>query len=162
MSMTVRLATLSDADDIASLTLQLGYHVESTLLKARLSRFLARPDHRFLVAELDARVVGWVHAILSECIEAGTYVTIGGLVVERTHRSRGIGRVLIERAEEWAREEGCSMVRLWSTTARSAAHRFYERHGYSKIKTQYAFAKALDGAGHQLLGGLAPRLGEEA
>ena len=47
-------------------------------------------------------------------------------------------------AEVWARERGCSIVRLTSSSTRNAAHRFYEDLGYTNIKTQYSFIKALD------------------
>ena len=73
---------------------------------------------------------------------------VNGLVVDRDVRSRGVGRLLLERAEEWARDRGVPLIRLWSTTTREGAHRFYERHGYTRIKTQHAFVKSLHPGQH--------------
>jgi GNAT superfamily N-acetyltransferase len=56
----------------------------------------------------------------------GVYAEIGGLVVERRRRKKGIGKLLMTGAEEWAREQGCSVVRLRSSAVRTEAHRFYE------------------------------------
>jgi GNAT superfamily N-acetyltransferase len=67
-----------------------------------------------------------------------------GIALDKNHRRNGIGRRLMEEAEEWARKRGCSVVRLWSSSARTDAHRFYRALGYTDIKTQYSFIKSLD------------------
>jgi GNAT superfamily N-acetyltransferase len=154
----VRPARISDAEDISRLTVQLGYEVDASTVMARLSRILARQDQRFLVAELDDRLVGWVHAIVWEFVETGPFVILGGLVVDRSLRRKGIGRTLVITAEEWAVEQGCSVVRLWSSVARTEAHRFYEQLGYSNIKSQYSFVKSVDPRGGSELAGFIPRV----
>ena len=143
MSVSVRLARLSDAADVARLTGQLGYDVETSALRARLAKILERPDQRVFVADVESRPVGWLHAAIWEYIETGPFVIVGGLVVDRAHRRRGIGGILMRHAEEWAREQGCSIVRLWSSSTRTAAHEFYARQGYTNVKTQYSFAKSV-------------------
>ena len=145
MPVTIRPARQGDAADLARLTAQLGYDVESDGLAQRLSRVLASPDQGVIVADLDGEVVGWVHTMIWEYLEAEAFVVIGGLVVDESRRKAGIGRALMQAAEEWARSRGHSVVRLWSSLARTGAHRFYERIGYTNIKTQYSFVKALDG-----------------
>ena len=160
MTVTVRVATVSDADAIAQLTAQLGYEVALAAVSARLSRILPREDQRLLVAELDGRLVGWLHAIISEYVEAEACVVIGGLVVDRGHRRMGIGSLLMEQAEQWAKERGCPIVRLRSSSVRTAAHRFYEELGYTNIKTQYSFVKSLDAAEPEHLSRFVPRVEE--
>ena len=160
-AVSIRIARASDAEDVAYLTRQLGYDVEPSVLRARLSSILARSDQRFLVAEAEGRTVAWLHAAVSEYVETGPFVVIGGLVVGTSHRKQGIGRQLMEQAEKWATEQGCSIVRLWSSSGRTAAHRFYEQLGYTNIKTQYAFAKSVDGPGQDNLNRLVPRVEEK-
>ena len=143
---TIRAARLSDAGEIAQLTTQLGYDVTEAVAADRLSRLLRRDDQQFFVADVDGRTVGWVHVVFTEYVDAEAFVVIGGLVVDRNHRRLGIGRALMDRAEVWATERGCSMVRLSSSATRTAAHRFYEGLGYTNIKTQYSFVKALNPA----------------
>ncbi len=144
MAISVRLARTADADDVARLTTQLGYEVEPSAVASRLGRVLSRPDHQFFIAECDGRVAGWLHALISEYIELEAFVVIGGLVVDRSHRGKGIGRLLMLHAEGWACTQGCSIVRLWSSVSRTAAHVFYQELGYTKIKTQHSFVKSLD------------------
>jgi predicted N-acetyltransferase YhbS len=143
-AVTIRPARPSDAGEIAQLTTELGYELTEALASERLSRILSRSDQQFFVASADARVVGWVHVVLAEYVDAEAFVVIGGLVVSANHRRLGIGRALMDRAEQWAREQECSIVRLSSSATRAAAHRFYEAIGYTNIKTQYSFIKPLD------------------
>jgi GNAT superfamily N-acetyltransferase len=157
-SVPVRIARLSDAEAIARLTAQLGYEIDAPTVAARLSRILARQDQQFMVAELEDRLVGWVHAIVWEFVETGAFVVLGGLVVDRSLRRKGIGRTLVVTAEEWAVGQGCSVVRLWSSVARTEAHRFYEQLGYSNIKSQFSFVKSVDPEGLIDFGGFIPRL----
>jgi hypothetical protein len=64
----------------------------------------------------------------------------------------------MERAEAWARERGCSIVRLSSSATRNVAHRFYESLGYMNIKTQYSFIKPLDLAAAARVQAFVPRV----
>lgn len=140
-AVSIRMACASDVDGMARLTSQLGYDVPVSAVQARLCSILARFDQRFLIAEDSGDSVGWLHAMIIECLETDRFVMIAGLVVDRGHRRQGIGRLLMRHAEQWADEQGCRVVRLWSSAARAAAHRFYEEIGYTNIKTQYSFAK---------------------
>jgi hypothetical protein len=63
-------------------------------------------------------------------------------------------------AEKSAKKQQCSIVRLWSSAGRTAAHRFYERLGYRNIKTRYSFVKAVDG-GPDDFSGFIPRADRE-
>lgn len=161
-SVSIRIARVSDADDVARLTEELGYDVERAVVRTRLSKILARPDQQFLVAEIEGRTVAWLHAAIAEFVEAGRFAWIAGLVVGESQRRMGIGRLLVERAEEWARDQGCPVARLWSSTTRAGAHRFYERLGYANVKTQHSFAKALDPAAQDDLKGFVPRMKGDA
>lgn len=155
-AVTIRPARIADAPAIATLTKQLGYDVEPSAVADRLSRLLLRQDQQFLLAEDDGRPIGWIHMLVAEFVDSGAFVVIGGLVVDRDHRKQGIGRRLLAQAEEWAVQNGCSIVRLWSSTPRTDAHAFYERAGYTKIKTQYSFAKPVGTAGSDVFRGFVP------
>jgi predicted N-acetyltransferase YhbS len=157
-AVAIRAARASDAADVARLTTQLGYELNESDAADRLSRILVRDNQQFLVADLDGHAVGWVHVVLVEYVEAEAFALIGGLVVDSAYRRSGVGRALMERAETWARERGCAIVRLSSTITRTAAHRFYERLGYTRIKTQHSFIKPLDEAAASRLSAFAPRV----
>ena len=153
---TIRSARPSDAETITALTKQLGYDAELSTVASRLLRLLARSDQQLLVADDGGRAIGWIHMVITEYVEADAFVVIGGLVVDREYRKQGIGRRLLIRAEEWAAQHGCSLVRLSSNVKRIEAHAFYERVGYTNLKTQYAFAKRVGSVGAEALRALVP------
>ncbi len=158
VAIAIRPARGADAEAVARLTGELGYDLAPSAAAERLTRLLAKHDQRFLIAEADGHIVGWLHATVAEYIEADPFVVIAGLVVQREHRSQGVGRALVARAEDWARERGIPIVRLWSSAPRERAHRFYERLGYAHVKTQYAFVKHLDAGDRADLTAFVPRV----
>jgi Zn-dependent peptidase ImmA (M78 family) len=63
-----------------------------------------------LVAVLEEKVAGWLHAHASEALESGFRAEIVGLVVSEGYRRRGVGRVLVQHAEQWARDIGAEAI----------------------------------------------------
>ena len=154
----VRIARIDDVARIVELTAQLGYEITPQAAGERLGRILRRPDAHFFVAEDHGQVMGWLHAVVADYIETGPFVVIAGLVVDRTARKAGVGRALLSAAEAWAVAQGCAVVRLWSSAARTDAHRFYERVGYANIKTQFSFVKSVGPAGPRDFAAFIPRI----
>jgi GNAT superfamily N-acetyltransferase len=140
----IRLARASDAERITELCLQLGYPASRQEVERRLGRILQEDQHAVYVAQTSGEyVVGWVHVFIYHLLESPTEAEVGGLVVDENCRRWGAGRLLMRRAEEWAREKGCWAVHLRSNVIRKGAHGFYEALGYHNYKTQLAFRKVL-------------------
>ena len=141
---TIRPARAGDADHMARLSGQLGYPATAEETARRLLQVSGQSEHVVYVAEIDRKLIGWIHVFVNHSLLADTPAEIAGLIVDESHRGRGVGRVLMEQAERWAMEHGCHSVRLRSNVLRSSAHVFYERLGYQTIKTQRAFCKELE------------------
>ena len=110
----------------------------------RLTTLLGSPEeHAVLVAELEGEVVGWIDVGVTIALESGRFAAINGLVVNESHRSRGIGEKLVHAGEQWTRERGLTRIRVRSNVLRERTHRFYERLGYTMKKVQKAFDKEL-------------------
>lgn len=143
-SVRVRPASRKDAEALARLSTQLGYPSSRAEVERRLARLGGDKEHAVYVAvNSDGKVVGWVHVSVSHLVESDPEAEIGGLVVDGECRGIGVGRLLTERAEQWARAKGLKSVYLRSNIIRKDAHAFYLRLGYTVIKTQYAFRKIL-------------------
>ncbi len=56
---------------------------------------------------------------------------IEGVRVSGAHRNHGIGEAMIDWAVAYFRERECVLVQLTTDRQREAAHRFYERLGFS-------------------------------
>jgi GNAT superfamily N-acetyltransferase len=141
--MTIRPVQLSDAAAVAKLSGELGYPVSCDAMESRIRFVQACSDRAALVACVEDEVVGWIDVAIAHHLQSGPYVEIGGLVVSSSVRSRGIGAELVAAAEKWALDRGVPEVLVRSQIAREAAHRFYERLGYSRAKTSAVFRKTL-------------------
>ncbi len=140
----VRPASPKDAEACARLSTQLGYPSSRAEVERRLARLEGDEEHAVYVAVNSSdKVVGWVHVCAAHLVESGPEAEIGGLVVDEGFRGSGVGRLLMERAEQWAREKGLKSVYLRSNIIRKDAHAFYQRLGYQIVKTQHAFRKIL-------------------
>lgn len=144
LTITVRQATIDDAECLSELSTQLGYPASRENVERRLRLIERSPDHAVYVTALaDGRVIGWLHAYVRRLVESDPTAEIGGLVVDEGCRRSGAGRLLMQHAEQWAREQGCKAVTLRSNVLREAAHGFYQSVGYTIVKTQHAYRKAL-------------------
>jgi GNAT superfamily N-acetyltransferase len=144
MPVKIRAAIPDDASQLAELSRQLGYPAQPEEMKRRLARVQPDEEHALFVAEHPGGgIAGWIHVFLYHSIENATRAEVGGLVVDERCRSQGVGHQLLARAEQWAREKGCRAIGLRSNVIRERAHSFYEREGYTVIKTQKSFHKDL-------------------
>jgi len=141
--MTIRDAHLSDSADIARLTTELGYATDAGAISDRLSKIANKPDQLLLVAVVEENVAGWMQAHASEVLESGFRVEIVGLVVGENYRRHGVGRSLVQRAEQWASEIGAAAIVVRSNTTRVESHLFYPALGFRSSKTQAVYKKAL-------------------
>ncbi|HUJ82308.1 MAG TPA: GNAT family N-acetyltransferase [Candidatus Acidoferrales bacterium] len=142
--MRVRRARSSDIPQLALLAGQLGYPSSEDEIRVRLAGIEAAPEHALIVAEsADGKLAGFLNVYVMRTIDSDARTEIAALVVDDAHRSLGVGKVLIEQAEAWARENGCRAIGLRSNVIRERAHRFYERLGYEHYKTQKTFRKIL-------------------
>ena len=143
-TVVIRQMLPEDVAAVAGLTSQLGYPASEADIKRRYDLIKDRWDARLLVAEhAHLAVVGWVHVQAMYLLEAETRAEIWGLVVAETARRTGVGRMLVEAAEEWAVMRGLDVMSLRSNVLRLDAHAFYEQLGYKVVKTQNAFRKRL-------------------
>ncbi len=137
----IRRAERDDAAKLADLCGQLGYPSTQEQVAERLKVLVDDRDHAIFVAEMGGEVVGWVQALVLRLLVEDAQAQIGGLVVDEAHRNQKIGEKLMEAAEEWTREQGLRRVYVTSNIKRERAHKFYERIGYEKLKTSFAFTK---------------------
>ncbi|MFZ1081362.1 MAG: GNAT family N-acetyltransferase, partial [Candidatus Kryptoniota bacterium] len=97
---TIRQATLADADRITELCVQLGYKATCENVLHRIQKIMDKGDTVVFVAEEDGFVNGWIQAAIKATIESGEFAEITGLVVDESARGKGIGKSLVRKAEE--------------------------------------------------------------
>jgi GNAT superfamily N-acetyltransferase len=137
----IRDAKPNDAADIVELNKVLGADTDAKGVRKRL-KTLARDDLAPLVATLDKKVIG-VCAI-SRMVTIHRDRPVGRiihLVVAEKARKQGIGRMLVEAAEQHLKKLGCGMVEVTSNDRLPPAHAFYRHMGYER--TSIRFCKKL-------------------
>lgn len=127
----IRPATTADAPALAGLIGELGYPIEAAVAEERLAAATATGD-LLLVAEAAGQVIGLLHLHRTPFLHRPPDGRVSTLVVTEAYRSAGLGARLLAAAEETCRAWGCTRVEVSSGAARAAAHRFYERAGYTE------------------------------
>lgn len=144
MSLTIRPAETSDLPQIVALMniayrgtgAQAGWTSEESYIDgdrttgAALTMQLAtQPDGLFLVtpAERHTPIVGCVW--LEPLAEKTWY--LGSLTVDPTSQNSGLGRKLLESAEQWAIDRGALKMQMTVINIRDTLIAWYERRGYA-------------------------------
>lgn len=139
--LSIRAMQNGDVSALEPLLRQLGYDLEPDEIARRLAIVMEAPGHSLDVAERDNRIVGFIHFYARAAIEKPPEVIVQALVVDDRLRGGGIGRRLMQRAEDWAAANGYPSVALGTQTRRDDAHAFYERLGYRVAATSHLMRK---------------------
>ncbi len=142
MAITLRQACESDLPHILKLYAQLGQDDGSVLPLDAAAGIYARiksyPDYSIHVALDEERVIGTFALLIMDNLgHVGTPSAIlEDVVVAEDLRGQGVGKLMMEYANELCRRKGCYKMTFSSNINREAAHRFYEtlgfrKHGYS-------------------------------
>jgi GNAT superfamily N-acetyltransferase len=152
---TVRPAVLADADAIGRVQVETwsaayrglmpdnviaSFAVEGRqrLWREGLAR-TPRPGSATFVAELDGEVVGFASVGRSRDEEAENEGELYAIYLHPSHWDRGIGRALLESAEESMRASGFERATLWVLEGNERGERFYRaggwRHDGRKVDT---------------------------
>ena len=142
--MIIREATIEDAFAICNISCaDLGYYCSCEFVSTRISN-LDKGREKVFVAEVNGIVAGYIHTEKYQTLYFEPMINILGLAVSSEFRRRGIGRMLLKRAERWANEVGIHKIRLNSGASRKEAHSFYRAMGYSNEKGQIRFIKDIE------------------
>ena len=139
MNIYARQISSDDAAVVAALSQQLGYPLSTQQILQNIYAVRRSEDRDAFVAIYDSSVVGWIGVAQAIMIESVPFCEINGLVIDEDYRGKGIGKLLVEKAKQWAKEKGNDTVRLRCNVKRIEAHEFYRHLGFKEIKQQTAF-----------------------
>ena len=126
----IRAAREDDAAAIAVLLGELGYPTDSDTVVQRL-RALENAGDNVIVAESGGVPVALVAIHVTPVLHAPAPVgRLTAVVVSERARGQGVGRAIVEAAEQMLADRGCEFIELTSNRRRTDAHAFYERLGY--------------------------------
>jgi GNAT superfamily N-acetyltransferase len=136
----VRVPSAKDAPALAALVTQLGYPAPAEVMPDRLEKLVNSADSVALVAEdADGAVVGLMTARLFPVIHLDAPMAwLTALVVLDSARGRGVGSLLLDRAEKWAMQKGAQKISLTSAMHRTETHAYYDNRGYERSGLRFS------------------------
>jgi len=143
MKIHIRKATEADIPALVSLSHQLGYPVSAEECLQNLLLLMENPHEAVLVAATGENVVGWMGIVGTQHLCAGPSCQVSGLVIDEKMRGRGIGKLMLAAAEQWAQENGFNRMKVYCNTRRKEAHAFYSASGFTEQKEQKVFTRAI-------------------
>jgi GNAT superfamily N-acetyltransferase len=133
----IRDAKPSDAGRLVELIHELGHEIDEMGVRKNLAA-LKKTGETPLVASVGKKVVGMCgigrRVVIHRPAPLGR---ITALVVTKDAQGHGIGRLLVDAAENWMRKEGCQLVEVTSNDRRTEAHAFYRHLGYERSSIRF-------------------------
>ncbi len=92
---------------------------------------------------LPEQILGMASVSVNFGAGIGKNAYLEDFVVDQSARGKGVGHLLFQAYENWAREKGCKNLEFTCGQGREAAQQFYRDHGAAKYDTNF-FRKKLD------------------
>jgi GNAT superfamily N-acetyltransferase len=146
----IRTLKPSDIADIMQLHRELGWNpafkADGSTLKQRLEALITGENALLLVAEFQAKVVGYIHGeIVTYLLFAGREMLVSELFVMAGARGRGVGKALLAAIESEAVTQKCFRISVLNSRERESYKRgFYPSLGYEERPHTANFTKRLD------------------
>lgn len=134
---TIRAATVADAQRIAALFTDEGYPAATSAIADRIGRFTAG-NGQVIVAEDAGEILGFVAVhVMPRFEHDDTIARVLALVVDAGARGRGVGHDLMAAADEIATNAGAAFIEVTAAHHRPEARHLYEAMGYDATVTAY-------------------------
>jgi len=141
-SARIRAARPTDAAALAVLSTELGHALTEAQVRQRL-RLLDDPERELIVVDAPDGLAGFIDIPVQRFVETDPFGEIGGLVVAKPHRGKGLGRALLVAATAWCRERDLEEMWMRANLFRVGAHGFYEAIGCRVVRDQRLYAYPL-------------------
>ena len=144
MEISIEKAEAADIDALVKLlevlfSIEQDFSPDATAQRDGLTLLLDNPDRAqvFIARHPVAGVVGMVSAqlVISTAVGAPS-AWIEDLVVQEQFRKQGVGKTLLEKAQEWAKSKGAKRVQLIADADNTSALDFYNRLGWTQTRLQ--------------------------
>lgn len=148
---TVRPATIADQVEWARLRTLLWPEEPGVHAREIAESFGAGSEDdvwpmRAWLAELDGAIIGFAEASIRPYAEGCETRAIGyleGWFVESAHRGTGVGRALVEAAEDWARSRGCTEMASDAEPESDISRAAHTACGFRDVGLVRCFAKRI-------------------
>jgi GNAT superfamily N-acetyltransferase len=142
MDINIEILPQSDYYKIVPLTLQLSPELKEELILQRLEE-MKTTGFNIIGAndKLDDTLMAISGFWVNTKLYSGRYLEIDNFVVGANHRGKGLGKLMVDWMENYAKSINCQMIMLDAYIINTEAHKFYEREGFTK--KGFHFLKAI-------------------
>ena len=150
---TIRIAESSDVSEIQRLYQQLDRHHADILpmvfqpvdsdVRADdvILNWINRDDAVYLLAEMSGKVIGFLHLKRAAhpnfpVFRKHEYARIEDAIIDKSYRGRGIGKMLLNAAVKWVKDQGIKHIQLLVWQENAAAVEFYLNQGFKPINVK--------------------------
>lgn len=107
---------------------------------------LQKPNYGVMVAETEAGLCGFIEVgtrAYAEGCSTSPVAYIEGWYVDPKYQRQGLGRLLVEAAESWARGQGFTEIASDTWLENHASIQAHQALGYEEVERLVCFAKRL-------------------
>ena len=146
----IRPLQRQDLDAVMKLHRELGWNpafmADGSTLLQRLKALITEENALLLVAEINGRVIGYIHGeIITHLLFAGKEMYISEVFVMEKFRGSGVGRALISAIEAESVKQRCFRISVLNSRERESYKRgFYSSLGYDERTQTALFTKRVD------------------
>jgi len=150
MAIEIEKATAADVDSLVNLlnilfSIEQDFHPDETAQRKGLQLLMESPGHGqiFVARHIEHGVVGMVSAqlVISTAMGAPS-AWIEDMVVLDQYRGLGLGKALLEKAQDWAAAKGAKRLQLVADADNHAALEFYKHLDWQPTRL-FAWKKIL-------------------
>ncbi len=135
----VRIATIDDSMQIASLLTSLGHDTANDQVRRNWQTSTSAGNRAYVAATPEGELVGVITLHQMTVLHRPKPVgRITALYVVDAFRNGGIGKALVGIAETELRKCGCGLLEITSNFRLPKAHAFYKRLGYTQTSVRLA------------------------
>ena len=143
----IRKATVSDAEDIAKLAIQMWESHTVGELAEEFADLLANEEAAVFLCCEDDIAVGFAQCQLRHDYVEGTDSSpvgyLEGVFVETQYRKRGFGKALVDACENWAKEQGCTEFASDCELENTQSLAFHLRSGFQEVNRVICFVRKI-------------------
>lgn len=128
----------NDINNLVELIGYLEFEMPPEIVAKKLTHYLSSPSDKIWVARIPHKVIGFLALnIINSFYSPHLFARIDSLVVHERYRKLGIGKMLIEFAQYYAKKLGCSRIFLTSGNHRIESHKFYNHLNFQSNATYF-------------------------
>ena len=135
-SISIKEIAPTNLASIIPLVAQLNKNVSLKVLKQRL-KLMQTKDFHCLGAYQKDKLIGVAGYWIGFRFWCGKYIDIDNFVIDEKHRNKGIGKLLMKRLAQIAKDENCEISVLDTYTQNHKSHKFYHQENFQIVGFHY-------------------------